>query len=237
MTWEISHTGKAWDQVETNLRHWTNRDLITALAYDDVNALYEKSDEAWSPGTWADVEAKCRTKYDSYEHEQLVQSAMDAIRMHNSCSNGGHEFYITKDGHWRVSCSALAPYSEQVSHVTLKNPAQDVSVDRAAASNILCGWGGDMVYLSEENLGRRDGARLLPGHYLVFREGDVVRAALGEYATPDQALSEAQRMLARLPQDTIGQWVELEKILKAEIAEGRLGKVERGQDLKGGPRL
>ena len=81
MTWEISHSPEAWNDVQFNLEGWTLerlRECVTDLGLIDPDVLPFCS------------------------HDALVLRVIESIEEHGLCSNGGHEFYVDPEGYWTV---------------------------------------------------------------------------------------------------------------------------------------
>lgn len=104
MAWEISHTQEAWDNARSNLEHWTRDRLITALADDAFEAQeeggHDNADQA------ADVLRDVLANADQCD---LVEMTIASISTHQTCSNGGHDFWIDRQGYHTVSVSLEAP--------------------------------------------------------------------------------------------------------------------------------
>ena len=103
MAWEISHSQEAWDNVRSNLEHWSCERLIDALADD----AFEEQEEAGHEGAQA-ADVLHDDLADAHQCD-LVEMAMASIATQRTCSNGGHEFYIDRKGIDRVSVTLGAP--------------------------------------------------------------------------------------------------------------------------------
>lgn len=105
MSWEISHTQQAWYNVRSRLglKKWIVP-MRRALVIDDV-AKWKTDEDDQRPE--AQVIKEGETKYKTYAHPQLVEETMLRIEDHRTCSNGGHEFYLDREGWYSVSCDDL----------------------------------------------------------------------------------------------------------------------------------
>jgi hypothetical protein len=75
-----------------------------ALVIDDV-AKWKTDEEDQRPEQ--QVIKVGNAKYKAYSHQRLVEEIMLRIEDHLTCSNGGHEFYLDREGWYSVSCSEL----------------------------------------------------------------------------------------------------------------------------------
>lgn len=105
MSWEISHTADAWDNVEQRLalKKWIVP-MRRALVIDDV-AKWKTDEEDRRPEF--QVIKVATAVYRDYAHQRLVEETMNRIQDHRTCSNGGHEFYLDREGWYSVSCDDL----------------------------------------------------------------------------------------------------------------------------------
>lgn len=105
MSWEISHTADAWENVRErlSLKKWI-APMRRALTIDDV-AKWKTDDD--DPRYEAKVIREGHAKYKAYSHQQLVEETMARIEDHRTCSNGGFEFYLDREGWYSVSCDDL----------------------------------------------------------------------------------------------------------------------------------
>ncbi len=101
MAWEISHSPEAWDNAARNLATWDREQLIEALTDD----AFEEQEEAGSdnPQLAADTLRELLENADGFgnalvAHDTLVDMALRTIERHNTCSNGGHDFWIDRQG-------------------------------------------------------------------------------------------------------------------------------------------
>lgn len=100
MAWEISHSQGAWDTARANLEHWSCEALIAALADDVFEAQEEGGHDNGSEA--ADVLRDVLADADQCD---LVEMAIASISTHQTCSNGGHDFWIDRQGYHTVSVS------------------------------------------------------------------------------------------------------------------------------------
>lgn len=108
MSREISHTQDAWTNVRERLsfKPWI-APMRKALVFDDVcQWRTDQEDER----TEDQVIKEGVALYKTYDHQQLVAETMNRIRDHRTCSNGGHEFYLDREGWYSVSCDELPEY-------------------------------------------------------------------------------------------------------------------------------
>ena len=97
MAWEISHSPISWILVRANLRAWRKGWLVSALC--DVQYIEaERADTEYDQDTY-------KSTIIGLDTETLVDLCLDAIEKHNTCSNGGHEFYIDPEGYHTVPVS------------------------------------------------------------------------------------------------------------------------------------
>lgn len=231
MTWEISHSADAWEQARENLNRWTRRDLMAALAYND----FLQEEELVTSTEIAAFEAERLDYYRGIPFQDLIDRCIAVIESHNSCTNGGHEFYISEDGHWTVSVRPRGPRADFVTHtVTAPDDTPLIEAERKAAAT-LDTWGVNMFYLSGNTYGQQ--ARLAPeffGHFALFQEGDRVYAGVGGFATADAALRFVQRMLGEQTFSWLDAPVLIEKAIKQQVQEGALRAID---EIESAPRL
>ncbi len=105
MSWEISHTREAWENVRErlSLKKWI-APMRKALVIDDV-AKWKTDEDNRSPEFQVIKVAEAR--YKQFSHQQLVEETMARIEDHRTCSNGGFEFYLDREGWYSVSCGDL----------------------------------------------------------------------------------------------------------------------------------
>ncbi len=100
MAWEISHTPEAWENARNNLEYlWNRKQIIDALADDAFEAQEEAGFE-----TGPDAADVLRDLLSDTPQDLLIDMAMSSISLHNTCTNGGHSFYIDRQGLHTVSC-------------------------------------------------------------------------------------------------------------------------------------
>lgn len=104
MAWEISHTQEAWDNARHNLGLWDRDKLIQALS-DDAFELAEQGDHT-DP---ADAAAALEELLEDTPRDLLVDLCMTTIEDHRTCSNGGHSFWIDREGYHTVMVDMAAP--------------------------------------------------------------------------------------------------------------------------------
>jgi len=105
MSWEISHSVEAWESVRKrlSLKKWIPH-MRTALenrAFDSVEGLNDPQFK---------VEVK---RIKALSHQDLVDETMAVIEEHNTCSSGGHEFYLDAEGYERCPCDELSPWEKR----------------------------------------------------------------------------------------------------------------------------
>jgi hypothetical protein len=105
LSWEISHTQEAWENVRErlSLKKWIVP-MRRALVIDDVAKW--KTDEEDQRFEQQVIEVG-EAKYKNCSHQQLVEVTMLRIEDHRTCSNGGHEFYLDREGWYSVSCDDI----------------------------------------------------------------------------------------------------------------------------------
>lgn len=102
MSWQISHTPEAWDNVRHNLmHHWEAQELVDALA----DAAYETAPDGDGSQALHDMQLKLGIYLRNDDMATLADLCLEEIAKHNLCSNGGHEFFIDPEGWHKVSCS------------------------------------------------------------------------------------------------------------------------------------
>ena len=106
MAWTISHVPEAWENAKANLRTWEDETLIQALVADalacaDEAEQYDEEDET--------PLAECiRETLEVADHDSLVHMCMNSIRDHETCSNGGFDFWVDRKGYHTVPCDLVA---------------------------------------------------------------------------------------------------------------------------------
>ena len=111
MAWEISHMTEAWDAARTNLDGWSRDRIVEALT-DDAFECAEQNGQDGAAA--ADIlrsmieETDHTGRIQMVPHDVLVDMAIHTIGLHNTCTNGGHEFYIDREGYHTVPCSITA---------------------------------------------------------------------------------------------------------------------------------
>jgi hypothetical protein len=98
MAWEISHGPEAWENVRRNLENWLPEGLIEALC----DAEFEKA-EANGEDAASAADAR-RVALTGLPLDILVDACLSEIGEHNTCSNGGFDFWIDPEGFHTVPC-------------------------------------------------------------------------------------------------------------------------------------
>lgn len=104
MAWEISHTHEAWANARHNLSLWERDDLIQALS-DDAFELAEQGDHT-DP---ADAARVLEELLEDSPKDLIVEMCIRTIEDHQTCSNGGHNFWIDREGYHTVPVDFQAP--------------------------------------------------------------------------------------------------------------------------------
>ena len=101
MAWSISHSQEAWDNVRENLAEWTPERLVAAICDDRFEEVQERGASLENCEAAANA---LRAKIAGLTVDVLVNTAIERIEMHRTCSNGGFEFYVDRHGYYTVSC-------------------------------------------------------------------------------------------------------------------------------------
>lgn len=104
MAWEISHSQEAWDNARHNLGLWDADKLREALT-DDAFELAEQGGHT-DP---ADAAAALAELLVDTPQDLLVDLCMTTIEDHRTCCNGGHSFWIDREGFHTVPVDFQAP--------------------------------------------------------------------------------------------------------------------------------
>jgi hypothetical protein len=104
MAWEISHSQEAFDNARHNLALWDRDKLIDALS-DDAFELAEQGGHS-DP---ADAAQAVLELLEDTPQDLLVDICMTTIEDHRTCSNGGHDFWIDREGFHTVPVDFQAP--------------------------------------------------------------------------------------------------------------------------------
>ncbi len=97
MAWEISHAPEAFDTARRNLEGWSRDRLVEALTDD----AFEAAESNEQDGPLA-AEILGDLIHESPK-DILVDLCMEAISLHGTCDNGGHAFWIDREGHHTVA--------------------------------------------------------------------------------------------------------------------------------------
>lgn len=92
MAWEISHSPEAWDNARANLETWDRDRLVEALTDDAFEAAESNGSDGMEA---ADI---LRELIEDHPTDILVDLCMEAISLHNTCDNGGFNFWIDREG-------------------------------------------------------------------------------------------------------------------------------------------
>ena len=99
MAWEISHAPEAWDNVRTNLQHWSAGDLLDAL---QECKWQELTREGMDPDDADEPAIEYRQSLSAAPVDDLAAACVAQIESHNTCSTGGHDFWIDPEGFFEV---------------------------------------------------------------------------------------------------------------------------------------
>ena len=97
MSWEISMSAEGWEAIRDSLNTWTLMDLSSALAMADTEEYVENPLEDLES-----YEIQRTFYYEGLPQDILVDIALDRIRQHNTCNNGGNVFWIDREGYRTV---------------------------------------------------------------------------------------------------------------------------------------
>jgi hypothetical protein len=97
MAWSISHTTEAWENARHNLFHWRKCDLVDAL-YESESQIIEQYPDRTKLKKPTGI-----TILRTLPKDILIDSIIEMIGIHNTCSNGGYEFYIDPEGWYSVA--------------------------------------------------------------------------------------------------------------------------------------
>ena len=110
MAWEISMSAEGWDNVRRNL-HGMDKDSLTIALTDDLFEDLEQRGVELS-----DIElaiAHKTSELKSLPIDILAEAAMDLVRQHNTCDNGGFRVWIDRQGYQTVPVD-LTPEGEDI---------------------------------------------------------------------------------------------------------------------------
>lgn len=109
MAWSISHTEEAWEiaELRLSLKKWLPT-IRKALIDDDLEA-WEEADDGSDIRSADEVIRDSRASYRGLSQEELVGIMLDRIREHMTCTNGGHEFYLDRQGYHTVPLEDFSP--------------------------------------------------------------------------------------------------------------------------------
>lgn len=99
MAWEISHAPEAFDTARRNLEGWSRDSLVEALTDDAFEAAESNGQDGQ---TAADILGELIHESPA---DILVDLCMEAISLHGTCDNGGHRFWIDREGFHTVGVS------------------------------------------------------------------------------------------------------------------------------------
>ncbi len=107
MAWSISHSPEAWDNVRENLGRWSQEKLIEAWAENAWQKTYEDPEiELEKSFAEADkVRDREKSRLRNASVDVLVEMLMIVIKENDTCTNGGHEFYVDQGGTFKVPVS------------------------------------------------------------------------------------------------------------------------------------
>ena len=92
MAWEISHSADVWPALQRTLEGWSKEALIEAICDD----IFEAGNE------WTAMERR-RHLSEFAAHDSLVDECLTLIEQTNTTDNGGHQFWIDREGYHRVT--------------------------------------------------------------------------------------------------------------------------------------
>lgn len=99
MAWEISIGHESWQTIWKALQFQAREDrqqLVEALAMDDFARGEQELEDRFK---WA---ARVR-KYRALGDEELANAVYERVREHRTCSNGGHEIFLDREGYRTLS--------------------------------------------------------------------------------------------------------------------------------------
>jgi hypothetical protein len=98
MAWSISITADAWQEIRDELEKWSKKRLITAIANDKFEVVFEKAGHHHAEhAAFAE-----RRRLKRLPHDVLVDRALELVEQNDTCGNGGYGFWIDREGHHQV---------------------------------------------------------------------------------------------------------------------------------------
>lgn len=99
MAWSINgnFVPEVWEDVRANLGDWSRDQLVEALSDDAFEAASDEPGEALAA---ADA---MREAVSFADHDSLVDAVLELIERTDTCDNGGHRFWIDREGFHSVS--------------------------------------------------------------------------------------------------------------------------------------
>lgn len=94
MAWEISITTEGWQEIRDELEQWERDDLIEAICDDKFELVYEKAGYDHAQRAF-DAEKK---RLESLPHDILADRAFELVESNGTCENGGHGYWIDREG-------------------------------------------------------------------------------------------------------------------------------------------
>ena len=94
MAWEWSHTQEAYDEAREILGTWDRHDLIYAIIEDET--------EDFEGNGLEDFRLKRVMELTELPTDILADHAWSIAETNRTCSNGGHELYVDRNGWYTI---------------------------------------------------------------------------------------------------------------------------------------
>jgi len=102
MTWEISISAEGWGSIHDNLHNMPREDLEQAIVANRIDERQDRQGMPLSIQGMQFFERSFTKALAGVAQDVLADLCMFYVEKHNSCSNGGWEAYIDKDGYHTV---------------------------------------------------------------------------------------------------------------------------------------
>ena len=94
MAWEINISPEGWQEIRQELEKSDRYDLIEAICDDRFEMVFEKARHNHAQRAFA-AEKK---RLEKLPHDILVDRAFELVETNGTCENGGHGYWIDREG-------------------------------------------------------------------------------------------------------------------------------------------
>ena len=104
MTWELDYgNAEQWEGIRNNLHDTPKRELVEALTANYLDECQDKQGVLLSPQSAEFLAKSAEIEYSNLPQDLLANTCYEYVEKHMTCTNGGFEAYIDRNGYYTVS--------------------------------------------------------------------------------------------------------------------------------------